>query len=283
MSEAIGISATAFDRDDIELVKLFLSRFKDGDNYSYNIASRPEITERKEKAIEAIAVAENGKTLGIEHTSIHPFEGKKADDIPFVTVFEPLRFDMSLRIPNRFIDVLVPSMAVPKGIEWKDVTPKVREWFLATREAFPPEGDSYYDIPHLGFDLKVLVQTMELPETEGGVVVGRLLPPGEPFMKVLKRALANKVPKLAATPADKRVLLLEDEGVAIGFVKVTKGIDDSIDALPDLKKIDEVWCAHTMGWKSSGDVFFCHIWPGGVKERFRIKDERFIKSPAQSK
>ena len=84
-----------------------------------------------------------------------------------------------------------------------------------------------------------------------------------------------------ATPAEKHILLLEDNGVAIGFVKATTGIDSSVDALPDLKKVNEVWIAHTMGWKTSGDVLFVHIWPGGVKERFWVKDERFSdKKPA---
>ncbi len=53
----------AFERDDIELVKLFLSRYRDPEGNSYKLQSRPEATQRKEKAIEAIAVAENGKRL----------------------------------------------------------------------------------------------------------------------------------------------------------------------------------------------------------------------------
>jgi hypothetical protein len=43
------------ERDDIELVKMFLSQFKDEDDSSYTLSERPEVAERKEKAIEAIA------------------------------------------------------------------------------------------------------------------------------------------------------------------------------------------------------------------------------------
>ena len=72
--------AASFERDDIELVRLFLTQYTDPEGNSYTLQSRPEETERKQKAIEAIAVAKNGKRLGIEHTSIHPFAGKKSDD-----------------------------------------------------------------------------------------------------------------------------------------------------------------------------------------------------------
>jgi hypothetical protein len=270
-----------FERDDIELVKLFLSQYKDSDGNFFNVTARPDTVERKEKAIEAIAENKHGHRLAVEHTLIQPFEGKMADDVPFTTVFEQLRNDESLRLPNRFIDVLAPTFAIPTGVKWEDVGVKVYEWFKGARQSFPGDGESQYAIPNLGFELKVLVQTMEIPGTDGVVVVGRILPVNKPFIDVLQKALATKVPKLVATPAEKHILLLEDNGVAIGFVEVTTGIDSSVDALPDLKKVSEVWIAHTMGWKTSGDVLFVHIWRGGVKERFWVKDERFSdKKPA---
>jgi hypothetical protein len=265
------------ERDDIELVKMFLSKYKDEDGNSYTLESRPDTTERKEKAIEAIAVAKNGRRLAIEHTLIQPFEKQREDDIPFLAVFEQLRADASLRVPNRLIDVLVPAFAVIKGPDWKVVANKVREWFVQVKNTLPADGEVWHTIPDVGFELKVLTQTMELPGTEGVVAVGRLLPTGEPFGKVLLKALSNKVPKLVATPADRRILLLEDGTVAIGFVKITRGIDENVETIPDLKKIHAVWVVHTMSWKSSGDALFCHVWPGGVKDRFWIKDQRFIK------
>jgi hypothetical protein len=273
MSEAPGTST--FERDDIELVKLFLSRFKDRENNSYKIESRPDATEHNAKAIDCIALAENGTRLGIEHTSIHPFEGKKADDVPFLAVFEQLGTDLSLRVPNRFTEIYVPVSAVPKGVVWKDVGPKVRDWLRASKDTFLPEGNSRHLVPGLGFKLEVVVQTMVLPDSDGRVIVGRQTPPGDPLTSVLKKALATKVPKLVATLADKRILLLEDEGVSIGFTKVIQLLDETVHALSDLTRIDAVWCVHTMSWKSSGALFFFHIWPGGVQERFTITDPRF--------
>ncbi len=78
-------SSAPFERDDIELVEMFLAGFKDENGRAYSLKARPDVTERKEKAIEAIAEAEDGRTLAIEHTYIQPFEDERADAIPFQT------------------------------------------------------------------------------------------------------------------------------------------------------------------------------------------------------
>jgi hypothetical protein len=110
-------TSPGFERDDIELVKMFLSRFKDCNGKSYTLKARPDVEDRIAKAIEAIATADDGRTLAIEHTYIQPFEGQRADDVPFLRVFEQLRKDPSLKLPNRFIDILVPAFAIQKGVD----------------------------------------------------------------------------------------------------------------------------------------------------------------------
>jgi len=91
----------AFERDDIDLVKLFLSQYKDADGNSYALETRPDVIERNKPAIEAIAAAKNGLRLAIEHTYIQPFERQRSDDRPFLAVFEQLRTDSSFTVPNR--------------------------------------------------------------------------------------------------------------------------------------------------------------------------------------
>jgi hypothetical protein len=149
-------SSAPFDRDDIELVKMFLAGFKDENGRIYKLKERPDTIERQKKAIEAIAVSEDGRTLAIEHTYIQPFEGQMKDNVPFLTVFEQFRTDSSLRMPNRFVDVLVPAFAVPTGVDWKDVAKKAREWFIKAKDSFPADGEKEFTIPGLGFELKVM-------------------------------------------------------------------------------------------------------------------------------
>src|SRR5574337_480671 len=266
-----------FERDDIELVKLFLGEYKDSDGNSYYLKVRPDIVERNAKAVEAVAVDERGHRLAIEHTLLLPFEGKKADDVPFLTVFGPLRRDRSLLVPNRFIWVQCPALSISKGkgIDWNDVGQKVLNWFRVARETFPADGESRYAIPDVGFELTVTVETMDRPGSDGAVVVSRILPYDKPFIDVLRRSLHSKVPKLVKTPADKHILLLEDEGFSIRVDRLVQGINSSIGELAALKELDEVWVVYTVDWKISGDVLFCSVWPGGVGERFPIPDKRF--------
>jgi len=277
MTKTYTYTSQGFERDDIELVKMFLSQFKGDDGKSYTLKTRPDVEDRKAKAVEAIAVADNGQTLAIEHTYIQPFEGQKADDVPFLTVFEQLRKDPPVKIPNRFIDVLVPAFAIPKGVKWADVAKQVRQWFADTATKFPVAGENKYAIPGCGFDLNVVVQTFELPESDGVPLVSRILPSGYLFDDVLDKALAQKVLKLVATLADKRILLLEDGGTAIGFAKIGMGLDARLEKLQDLKKVDAVWTVHTMEWKSTGQAMFVRVWPKWTGERFWIEDERFSK------
>ena len=236
---------------------------------------RPDVTDRNKPAVEAIAAAKNGRRLAIEHTYIQPFERQKSDDLPFLTAFEQLRTDSSFKVPNRFYDVMAPAFAIPKGVDRRDVANCVRDSFVSARNKLPVEGQTWCVVPGLTFELKVLVDTMELPGTDGVVAVGRILPSNGSFEKALRTAIRNKVPKLVKAPADQRVLLLEDGGTAIGFTKLTVELDEIAKEFSDLKKIDAVCTVHTMSWKSNGDVLFVYVWPGGVRERFWIKDQRF--------
>src|SRR5260370_15978840 len=271
-----------FDRDDIELVKLFLTYYKDAEGSFYIPTARPDKVERKEKAVEAIAEDKHGHRLAIEHTLIEAFEGQKGDDPRFEAVFERLQKDESLRVPDRFIEVFPPAFSIPTGVDWKDIEQKVYEWFKEAREKFPKQGDSEHDIPGLPFGLKVLVQTMEVPGSHGFIGAGRIRPADRPFINVLRKALFTKVPKLVATSADKRILLLEHQGTSVGFTEVTRGIDSTVGALPDLNKVDEVWVVHSMEWKTRGFLIFVRVWPGGVTNKFSIKDERFSEKKSAS-
>lgn len=257
-------------RDDIQLVRLFLSQFKDSAGNSYQLAERPDMVERNVPAIEAIAVNAHGHRLAVEHTLIQPFEGQKSDDLPFLKGFERLRLDDSLRVPDRLIEVIPRAFAIPKGFEWDAVGQKVYDWFKDARLTFT-DGESWHTIPDLPFKLYVLVQTMEITGTEGVVSVSRIFPKDKPFIDVLRTAFARKLPKLVATPADKHILLLEDASSAIGFRRVIDGIDACREEFPQLSGVDEIWIAKTTVWKTAGDVWFCHIWPGGVQERFRVQ------------
>ena len=87
-------------RRDERLIDLFLRGYRDRAGNSYRLVERPDRAERGRPAIDCIA--ENGRRdrLAIEHTLVEPFEGQKADDQPFLAVFESLHHSPELTVPK---------------------------------------------------------------------------------------------------------------------------------------------------------------------------------------
>jgi hypothetical protein len=167
--------------------------------------------------------------------------------------------------------------SIRKGLDWKEIAQKVRQWFLKVRDSFPKEAEEWYTIPDVGFKLDVLVQTFDLPDTKGALFASRLLPAWDPFGAVLRTALEQKVPKLIAAAADSHILLLQDGGTAIGYSRIARGLNEYASGLPEIKKLTSVWTVHTMEWKSKGHAIFVRVWPAWTGQRFWILDERFAK------
>lgn len=258
-------------RRDERLIDLFLRGYKDRAGCSYRLRERPDQVERDRAAVDCIAVNERSDTLAIEHTLVEPFEGQKADDQPFLAVFERLHHSAELTVPSLLIDILVPVGAIPKGVEWNQVGQHMYEWLREARLRIPL-GESDHKVPGLGFDLTLHIQAMEIPGTAGALIAGRVLPRDRSFSNVLGRALAAKLPKLVAARANSHILIVEDGSTALGLTIFAREIDAVQNSFPELAQVDSVWLAHTPVWESEKVVWFLHVWPGGVRERFMIKD-----------
>jgi hypothetical protein len=114
-----------------------------------------------------------------------------------------------------------------------------------------------------------IYQGLRLGYPEGRVCVSRSDMP-EDFQSVVRKALEDKLPKLAGTHADKRILLLEKDNLPRDYTEFAKVIESLKGEFPDLAKIDEVWVVNTVGWANEGCLFFYRVWPGGVTAKFRV-------------
>jgi len=253
------------------LVDLFLRGYRDREGSSYRVTERPDRVERDRPAIDCIAVNEGNERLAIEHTLVEPFEGQKTDDQGFLAVFERLHHSPELTVPNLLINILVPVGVVPKGVNWKHAGERVVQWFRDTRSKIPA-GESDHRIPGLEFDLTVHIEVMEIPDSPGVLVVGRLLPKAKPFSEVLRAALAAKLLKLVSTLANSHILLLEDASMILGPTIFSREIDAARADFRELDQVDSVWLAHTPVWESEKIVWFLRVWPNGVGDRFEIHD-----------
>lgn len=244
---------------DKQLIALFVEEFNRWANSSYAIVSWPDVDTRDRKAVDALARDALGGELAIEHTLLQPFLGDKADIVPFLTTAGRLDRRADLAVPNWMIDLVFRVAAIPKGVDWTKVGEQLEAWFVIARETLP-EGRTVYDIEQLPFDLSVTVQKSSLPDTPGKLFVMRTMPE-ETVEPVLRAALTAKVPKLAATPASERVLLLEMDSPVRGYWEIGETIDTIRSDYRDLPSISSIWIARTVAWKSEGYIGFHLIWP----------------------
>jgi hypothetical protein len=137
----------------------------------------------------------------------------------------------------------------------------VFDWFRSARLKIPI-GESDHKTPGLGLDLTVHGEAMEIP------VVGRLWPKDKRFSDVLGKAVAAKLPKLAAVPESSCILLVEDTSMVLGLTVFAREIDGTREGFPELAQMDSVWVAKTPVWDSEKTIWFFHVSPGGVRGAF---------------
>jgi hypothetical protein len=257
-------------RRDQKLVEHFVCGYNEATGDTYEVEERPEELHRQKPAVEAVAQNQRGSRLAIEHTLLQPFEGQKEDDPSFLAVFGSLENDPTLAVPNYMIDLHVRVGAIPNGVRRQEARRRVYEWFKNTRDSLP-EGASEHAVPNLPFPLRIHIEKTRMDAYAGNVFVDRFLPDNRQFVDVVRRALGDKVPKLAGTAADKRILLVEKGTPARGYVEIGDAIESLRQEFPQLEKVDAVWAVSTVAMEREHWVSFCRVWPGGLGERFRAR------------
>ena len=253
-------------RRDRRLVNLFLSQYGDYPKRDY-----PEDSVRNKRAVEVIAEDRNGNTLAIEHTLIQPFIGERDDAQPFSQILEPLDRDASLAIPGYLMTLSLPVGIVPKGVDWKEVSAKVKE-YVQNNKNLLPNGHSIHKIPNLPFDLSLMVNKVSMyDDYPGQILVGRYGMP-ETFESVIEKALSDKLPKLSEAQADRRVLLFEQNSIVQNPYDFSRAIESLQSRFSDLTNIDEVWVAHTPVWGTERIIWFFQVWPKNTDKRFKITE-----------
>lgn len=136
----------------------------------------------------------------------------------------------------------------------------LRQW-IRDNISTCPDGDSKHNIQHAKLNIEVLVSKTALEHHETGLLLfGRYDAP-DSLLDVLRTAFNRKLPKLAGTEAEKRILLLEKNVPVHGNKTVHDMIQSLVPDFDDLKKIDEIWWLGTSWWESDDYLSFTMIWP----------------------
>ena len=209
------------------------------------------VEEKQDGAVEVIATRPDGRQLALEHTLIQPFVGEKFDSEVFIRAFGRIEKNPALTLPERNLDVIIPVHAIPKGYNWDEVGKDLLDWLLENHTAAPQEGQSSHLVPVAAapkngpLALTITLRTMHLPGMAGSCLIARDKMPGD-LEAIVEKALRTKIPKLVATAADKRTLLLERDQIALGDHEIYRADRETLSgAFPDLARIDEIWIANT--------------------------------------
>jgi hypothetical protein len=98
------------------------------------------------------------------------------------------------------------------------------------------------------------------PEYSGTFLTGRQWP-GDPGPEIILYGLRNKVPKLSAAAADKRILLLEKDAVAGTIERQFERVRSSEEVKRLLAGIDEIWAVNTVPLQIENTIFTNKLWP----------------------
>ena len=234
-------------RGEDALIELFL-RVYEGRSWAGHL-SRHEYPERvKDGGVEIIATqVATGRTLAIEHTVIEPFVGEKTDfHETFQELQRQLRADDSLKEPGVALYVDAPVSVLPKGVPWQPIIDDVRAFLLAQKSTFgtTKEIRDCLSPHHPKKTIQFQVRRQPLDRTAAGFVIVQRY--GElRVVESVRKALDKKLPKLAATDVNIRILMLERDQAWIDSDEILQHIEVLKPEFPGFAAVNEIWIADT--------------------------------------
>jgi hypothetical protein len=133
---------------------------------------------------------------------------------------------------------------------------------MKANHASIPPGDSE-QIIMLGDStpLKVKFRNVDSGSSVGYCWLGRADKP-DTLDRIVEKAIKRKVPKLARTNADKRILLLERDQKSMSETEILVEIERLTSRYPDFARVGEVWMVDTSIVESEGWVYLSRLHRG---------------------
>jgi hypothetical protein len=201
--------------------------------------------------VDALATRRSdGIKVAIEHTLVEPFIGAKTDfHGPFKHLQAKLLADASLQVAGNSLRIYVTAGDLPPGSRWQSIADEIAIWVKAQYSSFPDQRGALLRCPcpsHPSGELSLWVQGVVVPGSHRPyqLIVGRRYDASS-IDDSIRKALDAKLPKLARTGADRRILLLERDQEGPIPEDIRTQVAMRRRDYPALAAVDELWIADT--------------------------------------
>jgi hypothetical protein len=254
------------------ILNLFLQGY---DDLSWHDATRDWVDRRLDGGVELVATRSDRTTLAVEHTLIEFFIGERTDFERFKG-FLAICDDTGVWVPGKLIEISIPRDTLLPGFDWSKVVREFQLWLRQHIHEFP-EGYSTQHCPvsepnSSNGSIELSVRVLKSDRHNGRPFINRY---GQVDIgQTVRKALRAKLPKLTATDANRKILMLERNQFKMNEQEIVDAVERSRQEFPLLDQVDELWLVETIGFDQSpepgnrGFIDFRRYENGSVTEQF---------------
>jgi hypothetical protein len=218
---------------------------------SVMVISRPDRESQGRGGCDAL-VERRGTRQAVEHTTIDGYLDQRQDTARYREVFMPLEERVAREFGDFWIEIQVPSHAVPTGQDWEALKERLFARICEAIRSMPVA--SFCDLSFTQFDFPdipfpIWISRQELAGQAPSCFIGRDAPQDrrEQLVAGIARALEDKAQQLRAYRRDMTTVLLLDFDdisllnqyvVAESFAKAAKERPDAIAEIDEVYLVD---------------------------------------------
>jgi hypothetical protein len=236
------------------------------------------VDERLDGAVELVATRQSdGSTLAIEQTVIQPHPREKEDFARFDRAFTAHLGDPSLRLTDSFLYVDIPMDTLQRGEDWPAVAREVCDCIRGKKESIPEGWSELRCVTTTGRELVLQTRRIKDPGAKEYLTIIRRYGDFD-LPTTVRTALETKLPKLAGTSAQRRLLMLERDQWHVDHSAIAEQLVAQRLDLPLLASVDEIWIAETHDNRHT--VLFDPVLPGkGYAPVYTFNGDELHRSP----
>jgi hypothetical protein len=258
--QKVPCARSVLSRHDDQIVDLFLRAWQEG-RFTHSVQWLPQ----HRANVEVIAADASSVRIAVEHTRLFAYEDHKLQEEALRPLANLLEAESGLRNLDRQFHIRFQGHYLGGLLRRfkPTVTTRLYTWAVETLPRLEIRDHVYrFEVPILvsGGRSPTIPVEVEVSETIDGtksVMVGGYLPPDPGrFVPVVRKALTDKLPKLADAEANLRILLLELPIINESPSNVIAILDELAAEFPSLQNVTHFVVANTFVYETEGYLLY---------------------------